>query len=124
MSMTENEILTIPRPRQSVHHGPVSASGYGKAGCGITGSRKQGAKRRRGAGNTEKKLPPELSRRAAADDRRILQVYWQCVLKRGKETMRWNVTAMLHRMQRVIRVFLRYHGCEVGRVLMARPETG
>ncbi|MDW7991095.1 MAG: hypothetical protein RMK65_02920, partial [Anaerolineae bacterium] len=42
----------------------------------------------------------------------------------GKETMQWNVTTILHRMQGVMRVFLRYHGYEVGRGLVARPETG
>lgn len=38
--------------------------------------------------------------------------------------MRWNVTTILHRMQEVMRVFLRYHGYEVGRGLMAVPEAG
>ena len=37
--------------------------------------------------------------------------------------MRWNVTTILHRMQGVIREFLRYHGYEVGRWLMAVPES-
>jgi len=45
------------------------------------------------------------------------------VLERGRETMRWNVTTILHRMQGVIREFLRYHGYEVGRWLMAVPES-
>ncbi len=43
---------------------------------------------------------------------------------RGRETMRWNVTTILHRMQGVMREFLRYHGYEVGRGLLAAPETG
>ncbi|MCS7227070.1 MAG: hypothetical protein NZ821_08790, partial [Gloeomargarita sp. SKYB31] len=34
------------------------------------------------------------------------------------------MTTILHRMQGVMRVFLRYHGYEVGRGLVARPETG
>jgi|GEM_PF-965548 len=41
----------------------------------------------------------------------------------GRETMRWNVTTILHRMQGVIREFLRYHGYEVGRWLEAVPES-
>jgi hypothetical protein len=45
------------------------------------------------------------------------------VLERGRETMRWNVTTILHRMQGVIREFLRYHGYEVGRWLLAVPES-
>jgi len=44
-------------------------------------------------------------------------------LERGRETMRWNVTTILHRMQGVIREFLRYHGYEVGRWLLAVPES-
>jgi hypothetical protein len=35
----------------------------------------------------------------------------------------WNVTTILHRMQGVIREFLRYHGYEVGRWLLAVPES-
>ncbi len=45
------------------------------------------------------------------------------VMGRGRETMRWNVTTILHRMQGVIREFLRYHGYEVGWGLLAAPET-
>jgi len=44
-------------------------------------------------------------------------------LERGRETMRWNVTTILHRMQGVIREFLRYHGYEVERWLLAVPES-
>ena len=44
-------------------------------------------------------------------------------LERGRETMRWNVTTILHRMQGVLREFLRYHGYEVGRWLEAVPES-
>ncbi|MCS7227273.1 MAG: hypothetical protein NZ821_09815, partial [Gloeomargarita sp. SKYB31] len=45
-------------------------------------------------------------------------------MKLVRRTMRWNVTTILHRMQGVMRVFLRYHRYEVGRGLVARPETG
>ncbi len=38
--------------------------------------------------------------------------------------MRWNVTTILHRMQGVIREFLRYHGYEVGRGVLAVPVSG
>ena len=42
-------------------------------------------------------------------------------ITRGGYTMRWNVTTILHRMQVVIRTFLRYHGWEFGPALMAYP---
>jgi len=44
-------------------------------------------------------------------------------ITRGGYTMRWNVTTILHRMQVVIRTFLRYHGWEVSPTFMAYPTV-
>jgi hypothetical protein len=43
-------------------------------------------------------------------------------LTRGAATMRWNPTNILHRMQTVIDLFLRYHGFRVCRTLQAYPN--
>lgn len=174
---------------------PAKVSGFGPAGQAKAGEETAKGKivpaSRKSVSVGREALPEALQRRAPADDRRILQAYWEHLLEwgpelaytaerpraeaeffevmeviyrashgsgdvrreaaypyasvyllrkylemhprlreglkkamgRGRGSVRWSVTLVLHRMQGVIDVFLRYHGYRVSRYLRAVPES-